>query len=192
MIQSLYDIFKHWSTTGSVWLISDTHFDDPDRSIMGYTLSEKEQMDILKQKIHKPDTMIHLGDVGNPEYLCELKCRKVLILGNHDYTATKFKPYFDEIYSGPLFIGEKILLSHEPINLGNIAFNIHGHDHNPANDWSYNHINLAANVVNYQPINLGKLIKDGWISNVDGIHRQTIDMAIAKKIRRSNDGNSVL
>lgn len=191
MILSLYEKFRPWSKTGSVWLISDTHFDDTDRIFMGYVVTEKDQMQLLKSKIHKPDTLVHLGDVGNPEYLNELKCYKVLVLGNHDYSPTKFQKYFDEVYSGPLFVGEKILLSHEPIDLGNIAFNIHGHDHNPNNTGSWNHINLAANVANYEPLNLGKFIKSGGISSVDGIHRQTIDLATEKK-KGVVSGNSVL
>lgn len=181
MIKSLYPIFQRWSDKGSVWIISDTHFDDEDRDIMGYNISTQEHVEIIKRKVCKNDTLIHLGDVGNPEYFKNIKGYKVLILGNHDQSASKFKPYFDEIYTGPLFVGEKILLSHEPINMGAIAFNIHGHDHNPDNDWSYNHMNFAANVVGYEPQNLGALIKEGWFSNVEGIHRLTIDWAVFKK-----------
>lgn len=180
MIPSLYKKFQNWAEGGSVWLVSDTHFDDIDRDMMGYTVSETQQVAIMKKKIFRPDTMIHLGDVGNPEYLNHLNCYKVLVLGNHDWTATKYKPYFDEIYTGPLFIGEKILLSHEPIDLGNIAFNFHGHDHNPKNIGDSHHMNLAANVVQYEPANLGKLIKGGILSNTIGIHRACVDHAIEK------------
>lgn len=190
MILSLYKKFQSWSDGGSVWLISDTHFDDNDRNTMGYTLSEKEQIDIIKKRVFKNDTLVHLGDVGNPEYFKDLKCHKVLILGNHDFTATKFEEYFQEIYSGPLFIGEKILLSHEPIDLGSITFNFHGHDHNPENTGSFNRMNLAANVVQYLPQNLGKHIKQGILKNIDGIHRLTIDHAIEKK--RLRDGSDLL
>ena len=55
--------------------------------------------------------------------------RKVLILGNHDAKGA-YKNYFDEIYTGPLFIAEKILLSHEPVYGLPWCLNIHGHDHN--------------------------------------------------------------
>ena len=34
MIKSLYDTFKKWSLTGSVYIISDTHFDDSDCKLM--------------------------------------------------------------------------------------------------------------------------------------------------------------
>ena len=65
--------------------------------------------------------------------------RKILILGHHDSGASKYEDYFDEIYSGPLIISEKIILSHEP---GEVpwALNIHGHDHgNSAQDaWHLN------------------------------------------------------
>ena len=184
MIKSLYPTFQRWSDKGSVWIVSDTHFDDDDRDIMGYTISTEEHVDLIKKKIGKNDTLIHLGDVGNPEYFKNIKGYKVLIMGNHDQSAKKFEPYFDEIYTGPLFIGEKILLSHEPINLGSIALNLHGHDHNTQNDWGYNSINFAANVVKYEPISLGVLIKDGCLTWVDGIHRLTIDWATSQKLTK--------
>lgn len=181
MIKSLYPTFQRWSEKGSVWIVSDTHFDDDDRGIMGYTISTEEHVDLIKKKIGKNDTLIHLGDVGNPEYFKNIKGYKVLIMGNHDQSVKKFELYFDEIYTGPLFIGEKILLSHEPINLGGIAVNLHGHDHNASNDWSWNCMNFAANVVGYNPVSLGTLVKEGMFSHVDGIHRITIDWATSKK-----------
>ena len=174
MINGLYWFAKKWSEKGSVWIISDTHFDDSDRSYMGYKISEDEQVNILKKCVVKNDTLIHLGDVGNPKYMNEIKGYKVLILGNHDFSATKFKPYFDEIYEGPLMISRKLILSHEPVNIP-WAFNIHGHNHAPEATGDDHHLNLAANVFGYVPANLGKMIKNGLIANIDDIHRITID-----------------
>lgn len=34
MIKSLYPQFQRWSATGSVYIISDTHFDDVDCKLM--------------------------------------------------------------------------------------------------------------------------------------------------------------
>lgn len=191
MIPTLYDKFKPWSANGSIYIISDTHFEDADCKLMDSNwVSPQEHIDNIKKYVHKNDTLIHLGDVGNPEWLNQIKAYKVLIMGNHDQSATKFKPYFDEIYTGPLFIAEKILLSHEPIINGSIWFNIHGHDHNKLSytEWrtnqsfaeSWNELNLAANVVDYQVYNLGNGIKNGLLSYVDGIHRLTIDKASKK------------
>ena len=185
MIKSLYTTFQHWSEKGSVFIISDTHFDDCDRDYMGYTITSQDQADIITNTIHKFDTLIHLGDVGNPEYLKDIKGYKVLILGNHDFSATKFKPYFDEIYEGPLIVGKKLILSHEPLDTA-WAFNIHGHDHNPANSGDDFHLNLAANVCGYQPQNLGKLIKGGLLKNILDIHRITIDNAAERKGLKMN------
>lgn len=183
MISTLYDKFKPWSEKGSVYLISDTHFDDPDCLAMDpHWISPEEHIWMINQMVHSNDTLIHLGDVGDPEYIRLIKGYKVLLLGNHDQSASKFRDYFNEIYEGPLFIAEKILLSHEPVSLP-FALNIHGHDHSGADRDTdeCKHINLAANVCGYKPVSLGKIIKDGALSGIVGIHRQTIDRANAKK-----------
>lgn len=180
MIKTLYPIFQHWSEKGSVYIISDTHFDDEDRNFMGYNISEQEQINILKNCCHKNDTLIHLGDVGNPEYLNQLKCYKVLIMGNHDQSVEKFQSYFDEIYSGPLIIAEKIILSHEPLDI-DWAWNIHGHDHNEDSEDKC-HTNMASNVCDFLPLNLKATINTGILKQINSIHRQTIDEAAKRKI----------
>jgi len=48
------------------------------------------------------------------------------------------------------------------------------------------HINLAANVCGYTPINLGKIIKDGILSDIESIHRVTIDRAMERKLKSSD------
>lgn len=185
MIKTLYPCFQHWSNHGSVYIISDTHFDDSDRQFMGYNISEQEQLYILKEACYKNDTLIHLGDVGNPQYLDKLKCYKVLIMGNHD--TGKTKKYFNEVYTGPLIISDKIILSHEPVCLDigiykkPIAFNIHGHDHSGEYYNDNFHLNLAQNVWGYFPFNLKKFINDGILKHIDSIHRVTIDKQIEKK-----------
>lgn len=180
MIDSLYPQFKRWSEKGSVYIISDTHFDDKDCKLIDpYWISPKAYMDIIKQYVHKNDTLIHLGDVGNAEYLDVLKCHKVLITGNHD-VLSKVASHFDEVYTGPLFIADRILLSHEPIfGLENICENIHGHDHKY--HYNYRHLNLAANVYDYQLYELKNGIKQGLLSGVENYHRLTIDNATERK-----------
>ena len=44
MIKTLYPCFQHWSEKGSVWIISDTHFDDCDREYMGYNILKKNRL----------------------------------------------------------------------------------------------------------------------------------------------------
>lgn len=189
MIVSLYPQFQYWSNTGSVYIISDTHFEDSDCKYMDPDwITPQEHIDIIKQKVRKSDTLIHLGDVGNGQWLEQLPaCHKVLITGNHD-VLSKVSKYFDEVYTGPLFIADRILLSHEPIyGLENFCCNIHGHNHAAGDESNINHINLAANVYNYQVFNLGKEIKNGLLSQIKNYHRITIDNATTRKQKRKDD-----
>ena len=186
MIESLYDSFKWWSEKGSVWIISDTHFEDSDSKLMDPNwINPEEQIKILNKYVHKNDTLIHLGDVGNPEWMKYIKGYKVLLMGNHDEGKTNFIPYFNEVYEGCLFIGKKLLLSHEPV-IVDYALNIHGHDHSgkayPHEEYpDYHHINLAANIIDYTPVSLKDIIKNVGMSKIKSIHRKTIDKATEKK-----------
>jgi calcineurin-like phosphoesterase family protein len=122
---------------------------------------------------------VHLGDVGEGRYIAEIHAgHKVLILGNHD-KRKDYQDLFDEVYDGPLFITPRILLSHEPVYGLPWCLNIHGHDHNAAIMYQpdSDHLNVAANVCAYTPVNLGRVIKDGILSGIPNIHRFTIDGA---------------
>lgn len=242
MIASLYDNFKHWSESGSVYLISDPHFDDEDSLLMNPNwLPANQHVEILNKKIHKNDTLICLGDCGDLRYFQQLKAGyKVLIKGNHDdkgnsvyqrketviqFNASEYtkkelrekisKEYpgykfniidgecfnspdevfvaldnglFDEVYDGPLFISEKILLSHEPINGLPFCCNIHGHCHNYFHDYEdafgCKHINIASDVVDWKIMDLGSMIKSGIVSDITTIHRITIDKAAKNPIHK--------
>ena len=94
-----------------------------------------------------------------------------------------YKGLFDEIYDGPLLIAEKILLSHEPVYALSWCLNIHGHDHSNIEPYKIGckHLNLAANVCGYMPVSLGKLIKEGILSDILSIYRITIDQATGEK-----------
>lgn len=184
MIPTLYKVFQHWAEKGSVYILSDLHFGDADCKLMDPNwISPDEQVKSINDVVRKNDTFVCLGDVGNPEFLREIRASyKVLVLGNHDAKGA-YKKYFDEVYTGPLFIADKILLSHEPVYGLLWCLNIHGHDHNNVEEYREDcrHLNLAANVCGYRPVSLGKLIKDGGLAGIPSIHRMTIDRAIEKK-----------
>lgn len=88
---------------------------------------------------------------------------------------------FDEVYEGPVMIGEKLILSHEPVDIP-WAFNIHGHDHAGAK--RKNHLNVCADVIGYMPVNINQFMKSGAMSHIETIHRETIDKAIVRKAKR--------
>lgn len=174
MINGLYEFARKWSETGSIWLYSDPHFGDKDQKLMDENwISDDEQVNVLKRTCHKLDTLVILGDIGNPEYLSTMRCRLVGVLGNHDKGKSFYRDYFDELYDGPVFISDKILLSHEPINLP-FCYNIHGHCHSGAAS-DERHLNVAANIVGYKPVSLGVIIKSGVLKDIPTIHRLAID-----------------
>lgn len=184
MIDSLYEPFRHWAANGSIFILSDTHFEDADCKLMDPDwITPDEQVELINSIVHKGDTFLCLGDVGNPRYIHQIKARqKILLLGNHD-KKKDYKDVFTEIYSGPLFISEKILLSHEPVNGLPWCFNIHGHDHSGEIEFNEDchHLNLAANICGYRPQSLSVIIKNGALSGIDSIHRMTIDKATENK-----------
>lgn len=88
---------------------------------------------------------------------------------------------FDEVYEGALIVGEKLILSHEPVDIP-WAFNIHGHDH--AGHKRVNHLNVCSDVIGYEPINFNQFLKSGAMSKIQTIHRETIDNATKRKKKR--------
>ena len=87
MIQGLYKLFDHWHTNGTVWLVSDTHFNDQELYIGTKHVMRENASDYVKlinSKVGKNDTLIHLGDVGDINAVRSIKGYKVLVMGNHD------------------------------------------------------------------------------------------------------------
>lgn len=214
MKKHLYDIFAdRWWRGGNIWFYSDPHFGDPEMAqIRKDYISDEEQVRRINAKVGKHDTLIILGDVGNTELVQKLRGYKVLIMGNHDAGASNYQRkvklfpdnengeieidlhffraednhLFDEVYEGALMISPKIILSHEPIpHLPDWLFNIHGHDHS---NWftGSRHLNCCAEHINYTPISLTSIIKDGLLKDVEDIHRITIDGAIERKAARKD------
>ena len=183
MIPGLYDIFNHWCNQ-TVWLYSDPHFGDKELAAGVINRpTDEEQIRLINSKVGKKDTLIILGDVGDIECAKKLKGYKILIAGNHDAGLTNYKDVFNEVYGGALFIGEKIVLSHEPVNIP-FALNIHGHVHDKRAKTDKQHINVCSDVINYTPINFNQLMKSGPTSKIETIHRTTIDKATKKKKQR--------
>ena len=150
------------------------------------------QIDSINKVCTKNDCLVILGDVGNIDCVKKLKAGyKVLIMGNHDTGASNYKrikfleaPYdnklFDEVYEGPLFISDRLLLSHEPVEYP-FALNIHGHDHSNRELTTSPHLNVCAEHIGYTPVCLSTLIKNGALKDISNIHRNCIEVARAKK-----------
>lgn len=234
MVTGLYNIFNTLWGMQTIWLYSDPHFGETEEeSGLVNKPTDAEQVQRINSKVGRKDTIIFLGDIGDPSWLKGIRGYKVLITGNHDtgisnyqrdrfqrsfdadewqkdevylemkqeypdycVTVEKFydfrRPYTkwvatmdnqlcDEVYSGPLTIGPKLILSHEPIEIDGM-FNIHGHVHSLVLSTDRD-LNVCSMNTNYIPVNLNQLMKHGLTSKVDSIHRITIDNATARKKR---------
>ena len=129
-LPQLYDIFREkWEQFQTAHIISDTHFGDKDlQANVKNRPNDEDYVKLINSKVGKNDLLICLGDVGDIEYARKLKGYKILIIGNHDSGKSNYLEVFDEVYQGPLIIGEKLILSHEPIDIVGM-FNLHGHIH---------------------------------------------------------------
>ena len=185
MIAGLYDIFAHWHKQGTVWIYSDTHFNDKELGEGVATRpSAKEHLKLINSKVGKKDTLILLGDVGDIEIARRLKGYKILIAGNHDAGMSNYKDVFDEVYAGALIVGEKLILSHEPVDVP-WAFNIHGHVHSGEPMSDNQHFNVCGEARKcYEPVNLNQFMKAGFMAKVQTIHRDTIDKATKRARKR--------
>ena len=185
-LPGVYKVFNDkWKDFQTCWIISDTHFGDEELAA-GHPgrPNGADLVKMINSKVGRKDVLIHLGDVGNPEIAKQLRGYKVLVMGNHDAGRTNYEDIFDEIYEGPVMLGEKLLLSHELIQIP-WAFNLHGHDHQGKHLHKGGmNVCIDADGMGYFPINLNQALKTGLLSKIESIHRTTIDKATDRKKKR--------
>lgn len=160
------------------YVISDTHF--VDTKIIGYcNRPENHELVLLDgmSKITPTDMLIHLGDIsmGEDETVHGLlrqtvKCRKVLVMGNHDSKSWSW--YMEHGWDFVCdsfklkYAGKIICFSHKPQPWdGDWEINVHGHLHNLGHrnnefkelkKW---HRLYSPEIMGYRPIELEKFIQ---------------------------------
>lgn len=156
-----------------IYFISDFHFCH--KNILNF---ERTQFKDIKEHdkfiienynsvVKENDKCWILGDFGGrdlgqgewtnrlPEYFEQLNGTKYLLLGNHD--STKLVDFYaslkgvEEVYKFPVYIHNRIVLSHEPIKCNEDVINVHGHLHGSVLNLP-NYICVSAHVINYKPI----------------------------------------
>lgn len=110
----------------------------------------------LAAKTNPNDEVWVLGDWGSTDYLWIMDlfpCKTCFVYGNHDSAANKpkFEEHFDEVYEYPVYLSNKLVVSHIPVAVWDSQINIHGHLHNAVLN-SPNHICCSLHVANYKPI----------------------------------------
>lgn len=142
------------------YFISDTHFGHKNVLKMErdrFSTIEAHDDFIMRRiesTVKTGDELYFLGDFAlgkpNPEIISRFKklpCKKIAIKGNHDKT-TLLEEVFDEVHQYPIFISNRILLSHEPEMVSPYVLNVHGHLHSSYLD-SPNHLNVNIAMTNY-------------------------------------------
>lgn len=161
-----------------MYITADTHYNH--QQVIVYCKRPELYEELLfknMQFLKSSDCLIHLGDfclgkesLMHEKYLQPLKCRKILVLGNHD--SKSFSWYMEHGWDFVCdsfrlkYCGKQILFSHAPQMWDGVwEINVHGHFHN------CNHrVNEAGThtdflrlyspeYMNYIPIELSKLIQ---------------------------------
>lgn len=100
------------------------------------------------------------------------------------YIAFADNRLFDRVFQGPVIVGEKLILSHEPVDVP-WAFNIHGHVHHGDPMSDNQHFNVCGEARKcYEPVNLNQFMKAGFMAKVQTIHRDTINKATKRARKR--------
>ena len=128
------------------------------------TIEEHDQclintLQIIANKYGEGSTLWFLGDFGDLSYLYVFNFFKEkgininFMLGNHDHQEDipYIQKFVDKIYEYPVYISQKIVLSHFPVAVYSDQCNIHGHLHG-AKLQDINHLNASLHVANYRPI----------------------------------------
>lgn len=153
-----------------------------DRGESNYLRYEyEEQVDLDSKKEDMSENFHHFRYSVESKLIAELENGVKSYSTNSVKYAVYDNQLFDEVYDGPIFINDKILLSHEPIKIP-FGINIHGHTHGATRYeyWTDNSvmINVCLDTREYEPVRLDKVIQ-GF--KTKDIHRLTINNAIVKK-----------
>jgi len=163
---------------GSIFILADTHFCH--EKILEFRDSNYEKkIASFLFRLREEDILIHLGDICigrdafvHDEYIKPLKCKKILIKGNHDHKSRSWylnhgrdwvcKQMYD------VYFGKRILFSHVPKPYQDrYDYNIHGHLHDKSHrilefidfyDYSFNKL-ISIEKSGYEPVNLRTFIE---------------------------------
>lgn len=154
------------------YFISDLHFGHyyNGRGIITFertqfkTIEEHDNYveNMIKELCHKlkpNDEVWNLGDFGSltklytVDWIKATGAKAYFLYGNHDRQSdlSQFEHYFDQVFFYPIFLSQKLVISHYPVAVFPDTINIHGHLHS-AKLYPINYVNASIHVANYHPI----------------------------------------
>ena len=115
----------------------------------------------LCRKLKPGDEVWNLGDFGNLEseyletvnWIKDTGAKAYFVYGNHDAQSDlfQFEKYFDQVFLYPVYLSQKLVVSHYPVAVWYDSINVCGHLHSAKLQTS-NYICASIHVANYQPI----------------------------------------
>jgi len=149
--------FNHWNEKAKEGIIT---FERTNFSFIGeHDMAIVNMIHNLCKKLKPGDEVWNLGDFGSLHFLFtsnlirETGAKSYFIYGNHDKLEDldTFKKYFDQVYRYPVYLSQKLVVSHFPVAVWPDSINIHGHLHS-AKLQDINHVCASIHVANYHPI----------------------------------------
>lgn len=113
----------------------------------------------LSRKLTAFDEVWNLGDfgcidrLGTMDWLRQTGAKVYFVYGNHDKQSDRwhFERHFDQVFLYPVYLSQKLVVSHYPVAVWGDTINVHGHLHG-AKLCLPQYINASIHVANYQPI----------------------------------------
>ena len=156
------------------YFISDLHFghEGNGRGIINFERTQFKTIDehdaylmsmicTLRRKLKPGDEVWNLGDFGAIEtkyletvdWIKETGAKAYFVYGNHDKQSdlSYFERHFDQVFLYPVFLSQKLVVSHFPVAVWPDSVNVHGHLHS-ARLQDINHVCASIHVANYHPI----------------------------------------
>lgn len=126
------------------YITTDTHFNHPLMLKIGRPADYEDRIFKSMQQLSEDDVLIHLGDICigkdqemHDQYIKPLRCKKILVRGNHDKKSDTwyYKNGWDFVCDQFMIkkYGKEVVFSHMPVMEGSLLMstkvNIHGHLH---------------------------------------------------------------
>lgn len=154
------------------YFISDLHFGHYHNG-SGIITFERTQFNTIEEHDHYVEAMIHtlcrklkpgdevwnLGDFGSltklytTDWIKATGAKAYFLYGNHDRHSdlSQFEHYFDQVFLYPVYLSQKLVVSHYPVAVFPDTINIHGHLHG-AKLFPINYVNASIHIIKYRPI----------------------------------------
>lgn len=147
--------FGHYHNGSGIITFERTQF----ATIEEHDLYIEKIIQELCNKLQPSDEVWNLGDFGSltklytTDWIKATGAKAYFLYGNHDRHSdiSQFEHYFDQVFLYPVFLSQRLVISHYPVAVFPDTINIHGHLHG-AKLYPNNYVNASIHVANYHPI----------------------------------------